>query len=107
MWSLCYCLSVSLSEFVFLVSVLTSDVLLGLCDVILLCCPGEDGGLSQCSGVAGHSLHLVHRSGENQRGKSSQFYLYIPISQIICKCLCAFVIIFLHKALLKVSLKIQ
>lgn len=36
------------------------DVLPGLSDVILLHCLGKDGGSAQCSGVAGHSLRLVH-----------------------------------------------
>lgn len=53
----------------FPVSLSTLDVLLGLSDVILLRRPGEDGGSTQCSGVAGHSVHLVHSSGENQRGE--------------------------------------
>lgn len=45
------------------------DFLLAFPDVVLLHHPGEDGGLPQRSGVAGHRLHPVHRSGENQRGE--------------------------------------
>lgn len=52
------------------VSDLSLDVLLDLPDVIFLRGPGEDGGSAQCSGVAGHSVHLVHCRGENQRGEA-------------------------------------
>lgn len=54
------------------VSVSTSDVLLGFSDVILLRHPGEDGGSTQCSGVDSYSVHLVHSSGENQRGERAR-----------------------------------
>lgn len=53
----------------FPVSVSTLDVLLGLSDVVLLCHPGEDGGSTQCSGVADRGVHLVHCSGENPGGE--------------------------------------
>lgn len=56
-------LSMSLSEFS------TLDVLPGLSHAVLLRRPGEDGGAAQCSGMARHSLHLVHCGGENQRGE--------------------------------------
>lgn len=50
--------------------VFTVDVVLGLSHVILLRCPGEDGGSAQCSGVARHHVHFVFCSGENQRGET-------------------------------------
>lgn len=63
------------------------DVLLGLSDVILLRYPGEDGGSTQCSGVAGHSVHLVNCSGKNQRGETAS-KLKCPL---LCLSLCALV----------------
>lgn len=60
------------------------DFLLGLSDVVFLCHPGEDGGSTQHSGMAGNSLHSVNCSGENQRGKKA--------GKETCDLLCFFII---------------
>lgn len=92
--------------YIFLIApyVFTLDVLLGLSDVVLLRCPGEDGGSTQCSGMACHIVHLVHCSGENQRGKgiSREMLCYAIVYVINYYALVyAFVRHFLQKASLK------
>lgn len=82
------CLSLNFSP----VDVSTLGDLLGLSDVILICHSGKDGGSAQCSGVAGHSLHFVHCSGENQRGvrvnreTCSLLSLFSSPMQFLVKC---------------------
>lgn len=65
--------------------VFTLDVLLGFSDVVLLRCPGEDGGSTQCSGMACHIVHLVHRSGENQGGEQrTAMLLHMLLIYLLC-----------------------